>query len=642
MGDGNTAIADKGWSRAAWVILCTAVVALPLATSNLTGLGIGSAAMLLNEPELAKFAFLMALVPAGLLAWAIGVASSRTLRHTHALLALAGAGVWMALATILAPDPVLTLLGDGVRYEGLLTYLAYFGLFFLTLQLVLGADHTAKLISVVAVSGTVGAAYGLLQVLGIDPASHGQLSFEGNRAFATFGNPDYFGGWVQMCLPLALSLAYTSDGLRKKLWWGATVVVALALLFTFTRGAWLGGAVSMFIMVVVIIRSGRRPSVVDTVFAASAGVAVLAGTVISMGSASESTNVIQRVTSMFSAPTGSSLTRVLTWQAAIQSVRTYPLFGVGPDSFALAFNRFMPDAYVTAAGPGLLENNAHSLPLQLAATIGIPGAMLILGAVAWVLASAWRSGPGAPRGRDRIVQASLWAAVAGHLTFLLFDPSVIGSGTIMWVLLGALAAPAARSISLGRWRLAPAIIALLLVIAGPLTVVPNVAADLSARQAVLAPDVDTAVGYAEKARMLAPASGQYSVLYGNVRTASMAQHHGADVLALDHSAARSAIEPVAKRQLYGAESWIALVDTDLRYAFATGQPEDFAAAAQTARQALDRLPNNPILLLQSGTALLELGDTGGARDAAERVLEMSPGYAPATQLLDSAAARNAE
>ena len=57
-------------------------------------------------------------------------------------------------------------------------------------------------------------AYGVIQFLGLDFLQWGQLPFEPNRAFSTYGNPDLLGGFIVLALPLALALVFAAEDLK--------------------------------------------------------------------------------------------------------------------------------------------------------------------------------------------------------------------------------------------------------------------------------------------------------------------------------------------------------------------------------------------------------------------------------------------
>ncbi|MBC7224568.1 MAG: hypothetical protein H5T59_09905, partial [Anaerolineae bacterium] len=104
------------------------------------------------------------------------------------------------------------------------------------------------LLGAVCAAGALAALQGIVQFLaGIGPPGF-VLFGRFMRAYGTFRQPNPYGGYLGLVFPLAYSLALWSLGRpRERLpWsvvsWGTIGLTALALLMTWSRGAWLGAA----------------------------------------------------------------------------------------------------------------------------------------------------------------------------------------------------------------------------------------------------------------------------------------------------------------------------------------------------------------------------------------------------------------
>ena len=74
------------------------------------------------------------------------------------------------------------------------------------------------------------------------------------RPFATFGNPNFFAGYIIVCLPIFFSM-FLIERKRWKLLFGFSVLLLLLnLYFTATRGAWIGFIFSFMIFVMLYSR----------------------------------------------------------------------------------------------------------------------------------------------------------------------------------------------------------------------------------------------------------------------------------------------------------------------------------------------------------------------------------------------------
>lgn len=68
------------------------------------------------------------------------------------------------------------------------------------------------------------------------------------RVFSIFGSPNVMGSFMVMFAPLTAAYAYKLKPLWAKiLMWGCTFLMCIACLFTFSRGAWFGMAIAVFI-----------------------------------------------------------------------------------------------------------------------------------------------------------------------------------------------------------------------------------------------------------------------------------------------------------------------------------------------------------------------------------------------------------
>lgn len=87
--------------------------------------------------------------------------------------------------------------------------------------------------------------------------------------------------------------------------------------------------------------------------------------------------------------------RPMIWQTAIKAIVDRPVLGWGPNNFRFASFRHATVERLRAE-PGSRDADAHDLVLEVAATWGIPGLLLLLGwmaAVAVGLLRGMRGGP---------------------------------------------------------------------------------------------------------------------------------------------------------------------------------------------------------------------------------------------------------
>lgn len=232
--------------------------------------------------------------------------------------------------------------------------------------------------------------------------------------------------WCVVLLALIATLCAAGAVLSRSWQGGITAVVAVAVgmsIYAYSRRFWLALGVSVAALAAMVIL----------------GVLVFAGVVVLPGAVVDA--------------------RLIYWQTALTTMRNVPLTGMGPDAFAEAVAQFRPMDYLTVRDPSHHVSAAHSVPLQLGATLGVPALIfwaLGMGAVAFALFRALRA---------RVVAASVVAAVVGawaaYLAQSLISVDQLALLAIGWTLAGlvmAAVAPMSTEIPSGvaPWRFAVA------------------------------------------------------------------------------------------------------------------------------------------------------------------------------------------
>jgi len=127
-----------------------------------------------------------------------------------------------------------------------------------------------------------------------------------------------------LLLPMSLVLLVVTLH-RRKVWLvAATMIVTLALALTFTRGAWLGWIVAVFVLLLF-----TRPR--WTFYAAVALLYVVTFAPIPL---------FGRMISSFNMKEESNFDRLRMWQGGVEIIRDYPLLGVGPANIKQTYVRY--------------------------------------------------------------------------------------------------------------------------------------------------------------------------------------------------------------------------------------------------------------------------------------------------------------
>jgi len=389
------------------------------------------------------------------------------IRYSKAVLSLYGvlAAVFV-VSTFFSIEPMQSFLGKYRRYDGLWSFALYGILLWVTMQYASSMRRIKQIMQVLSVSSVIVAGYGLMQALGLEIFTWGTMLFEQNRSFSTYGNPNLLAGFIAFGIFINLGLALSEqERLLRGYYWIATLLNAAVAITAFSRSLWVASIVGVIVLIVYMIRFRPHLQIVDYGFMGATVAVVGAFIVRSLSSTHKVMNFANRVSSIFDFGAGSAVTRFEIWDTAWRATLDRPFLGWGADTFRMIFRLFQPASYNHNAGYRSVADNAHNYPLQVAAGIGIIGAVLLYALQFWILALAarycWKlpKYPHAGTSRQKQVQAQqmydcaiasricyvgIIAAVIAYSVHLFFGLSLPGATFLLWICFGALLAPIAR------------------------------------------------------------------------------------------------------------------------------------------------------------------------------------------------------
>ena len=304
----------------------------------------------------------------------------------------------------------------------------------------------------------VGSALGVISVsvLGIVQSAWGigPEAFAANgtiRAYATFGQPNPFAGYLGLTTPLLVAVAAawwlpaSRSALRGALGPGVVLLCAIAgvvglvaLLLTQSRGGWIGVAAGL--LVVAWVLGGRiRWSAVGLGVAA---LAVIVATPMGAGVAG------RLMAGVGITSTGVQVTpenfavqeRLAHWRAGLAMARRYPLLGVGAGNFSDRYREFTPVWRFRIS-----RGHAHNAYIQAAAQSGFVGLAAYLGLVVTVAAQLWRRWRAAVDPAGRAIAGGALGVSVAFAVHGAFDYLHVLSLPVQLVAVWALAAAATRT-----------------------------------------------------------------------------------------------------------------------------------------------------------------------------------------------------
>jgi len=627
--------------RISWWALLAMVFLVPIAMSNLTFLGF-------KDPfthdlfEIAKVSFERVLGLIALAAWAWdSLRRGGRIRHHPVDWLILAFIAWVAVTTATSVHWPTALLGKPWRYEGLLSFVTYGIMYFLVLQFADHASRVRRLAQSLFWAGVIVAGYGLLQFAGRDFVHWGVLPFEVDRAFSTYGNPDFLGGFLIFSVTVALGLALLEQRLVWRIiYWVGFGVNGLALIGSFTRGAWIGGLFSLALLGLIAWRQRVTMRRIDL---APAGAFVALGIGIiarSFSNPSEVMNFGKRLGSIFDFGSGSGQTRVEIWRAAIAAIKERPILGWGADTFRLAFTKHKTAEYVRIMGGSSRVDNAHDYPLQLASGIGIPGVLLFYGIFVW--AGVRSFGTVFRRSSDpaRIILGAFWAASAGYLVHLFFGLSVTGATFLLWMALALVLVPTARSVEVKarRWGTVAAVSVIALSAAGIGYQGVYLAADNAYLQSQIAPSPTARTAEALRAVRLNPLNPDYKSAVGLAYSDEIRASRLAEDQARGKDEDTTQYTEAIRRSFENAESAfkdaIAFIPSEYENYVYLATLHTFGGAAldkgyyqsaiEVAEQGIEVMPLGTAIRVQLAHALVATGRTDEARKTLQFCLEIDP------------------
>lgn len=343
------------------------------------------------------------------------------------MILLAAFLVAVVLSQVLSGAPqAFSFWGDWSRRVGTLTTLSL-GLVFAA-GVVLTKSEVRRVLIWIIGSGVPVTAYGLVQVVGLDPFA---WNFPG-WITSSLGNPNFTAAGLVILALITSGFAVFGDlanPWRLALGLLAALEVFLAVatgssqgLFSLAAGLGAGLLVWLFRW-----NSAHRTRVVAAVTGLFAvGIGLTAAAIFNAGPL---VSLVSPDTLVF---------RRWFWNAGVDMAASHPLLGVGPDGFGRFYLEYRPqDAtqLLTVA-----TNAAHNVPLQWAATLGIPAAAAYLAltvtSVVVVVRRLWvqRSSAAALV----VPVAAAWVAYQTQSLVSIDAPALALLGWLSWGLLFAL------------------------------------------------------------------------------------------------------------------------------------------------------------------------------------------------------------
>ncbi|MFZ0409400.1 MAG: IctB family putative bicarbonate transporter [Cyanobium sp.] len=377
-------------------------------------------ALMVGLPWVTRGGLSLLIAAAGLLwlLWALRTPAGRIGAINGWLLAVLAIAV---LATGFSPVPVAAL-------KGLMKLLSYLGVYALMRQLLATAPLWWDRLTAALLAGELlTSVIGIRQLYGDSSAlarwSDNNSVAEGTvRIYSTLDNPNLLGGYLLPILPLAVVALLRWQGRARKLFALAALVLGIvALVLTYSRGAWMGMVAGLGTLALLLLWRAIRDW--PLFWRRTLPVLVLLGGAVALVVLVTQVEPLRvRVMSLVAGREDSSNNfRMNVWTSVLQMIQDRPWIGIGPGNSA--FNLIYP-LYQQAKFNAL---SAYSIPLEWTVEAGLPGLLAGVG----LFLCAVRTGLGQWRSQGPLVLPSLAAvavfvalAIQGLTDTIFFRPEV--------------------------------------------------------------------------------------------------------------------------------------------------------------------------------------------------------------------------
>lgn len=303
----------------------------------------------------------------------------------------------------------------------------------------------------IACIGTLLSLIGILQYLGYNLLQ--QIPSAGMPS-ATLGYRNYAAMTLLLTIPVGLFLFLDAPRVWEiRVWGGSIALMCTFLIYTRTRGAWIGLIGACLIILITILFLNRRQFLpkkqnkdlvnhrIYTIISASVVVLILSFLPPRMGEIGfehqrpEKLEITQTITSMLT-PEGDK-SRILLWENTWKMIQDHPLFGVGTGNWQSIYPSYDKGKVITSTA---LPRRPHNDFLWITSELGLPGILSFLWILGVALLRSLHLASSAKTHRDFYIPICLGLAILSIMGQALFSfpreritPSVFFWSTLAFI-----------------------------------------------------------------------------------------------------------------------------------------------------------------------------------------------------------------
>jgi len=316
-----------------------------------------------------------------------------------------GIDIYIILFSVIIAISGITSFDRATSINIALVYIVFILSYFLFTNTLSDKSSLYTAFSMLITSGIIVSLYGIYQyVFGFSEGSvwidTGMFSEIETRVVSTFENPNVLGEYLIILIPLSIAYFFESGSIKEK--WAsvfAAAILVLCMVFTFSRGCWIGLIVSLGVMSLFYDRRFVW-----------AGIILLLFSPLYLPE-----SIIQRFLSVGNTSDTSTSYRVYIWFGTIDMLKDYWLTGIGLGEGA--FNVIYPHYSYSA----IIAPHSHNLYLQIMVENGIVGFILFAIMIIAFYKNSIYALTKTKRSFLKVSLLGLVAAITGYLIQGLFD-----------------------------------------------------------------------------------------------------------------------------------------------------------------------------------------------------------------------------
>ncbi len=338
--------------------------------------------------------------------------------------------------TLFTNNSAVSVFGVYEDYEGILTVLNYFILFYIIITYSNSREKIFKIAIAAAAASFIVSVYGFLQNFGIDFVRWNPETYNPGRFFSTLGNPNFLAAYLVEIIPVLFMLFFIARRIPKKTAVLVVMIMSIVVLFlTKSRAGFISFMITLvLIMFYTLYDSAKKEAELygKNRIWIFMFVLIFAATLIFSSRVQDAfVNLNERIALIFRDGI-MNVPRMYIWLAALEMFRDNPVLGKGLDTFQVMFPYYRMPEYWRIEWNGTPEKT-HNVFLQVLSTQGMVGFSAYVLLITVFIKKTMKS---VFYGSDPLKRYMVFAFFMSAAAFFIqgmFNYTVVAYGSFFWI-----------------------------------------------------------------------------------------------------------------------------------------------------------------------------------------------------------------